>query len=285
MNKESSGIMEIRLQDLVPFSIQSSQTYQGERLAQLMDSIERVGLMHPIIVRPADDEKYEIICGHNRVKAMKELGRDMIQAEVRTGLSDDEAMELFYESNLNQQSFSDWSYSQKIEAVKYSERLIRESSHQGRRTDLEQKKSEAAGEGTSVYPGQMLFTMGRRKNTRDRMACRLGISTATLSKYRSIIKLLDDLIESLGRLLDQKKISFEVAYLMSRLERDKFEWLVGMIDERPYQEVDKGRLKEYCERRKDPKYSLQVLPADSVGVVLKDRPGSGIIIPVEGKTI
>ena len=111
MNEKLQEIKEIHLDDLIPFQHQSSQAYEGDRLNQLVSSIERVGLMSPIIVRPVDNEKYEIICGHNRVNAMKKLGRDTIRAEVWEGLSNDETMELFYDSNLNQQSFSDWSYS------------------------------------------------------------------------------------------------------------------------------------------------------------------------------
>jgi len=72
-----------------------------------MDSIESVGLINPIIVRPAADNKYEIICGHNRAKAMKALGRDVIRADIRSCLSDDEATRLYYDSNLNQQSYCD----------------------------------------------------------------------------------------------------------------------------------------------------------------------------------
>lgn len=36
------------------------------------------------------------------------------------------------------------------------------------------------------------------------MGRQLGIATAILSKYRSIIKLPDDLIDAIARLLDQK---------------------------------------------------------------------------------
>ncbi len=57
---------EVRLDSLISFRLQTSQTYQGERLEQLMSSIDRVGLMNAIIVRPLDEGKYEIICGHNR---------------------------------------------------------------------------------------------------------------------------------------------------------------------------------------------------------------------------
>lgn len=275
MKKENNEVVEIKLKDLVPFRARNSQTYQGERLAQLMDSIARLGLMNPIIVRPAAGGKYEILCGHNRVKAVGELGRDVIQACVRNDLSDDEAMEIFYDSNLNQQSFSDWSYAQKIEAVKYIEKMIKENSRQGRRTDLAEKGEE---DGTSVYSGQKLNENIRKETARDKMARRMGISTATLSKYRSIIRLPDSLAESIGRLLDQKKISFEVAYLISRVEHSKIEKLIQYMDKNPNVEVDKNELKKFCINKKmerkgffTPRYSDNAILS-----VLVPRAGSGI---------
>lgn len=78
----------------------------------------------------------EIICDHNRAKVVSSLGHDTIRADVRYGVSDDEALELFYDSNLNQQSFSDWSYLQEFDAVKYIDTLIRQSSRQGERNDF-----------------------------------------------------------------------------------------------------------------------------------------------------
>ncbi len=52
MNEEFRGIKEIRLDDLIPFQLRSSQSYKGARLEQLMSSIERLGLQSSIIVRP-----------------------------------------------------------------------------------------------------------------------------------------------------------------------------------------------------------------------------------------
>ena len=91
-----SEIREINIEDLVPFKYHSGQMYEGERLKQLMDSIENLGLASPIIVRPVDNGKYEIICGHNRAKAVKTLGHNIISADIRYGLSDDKALKLFY---------------------------------------------------------------------------------------------------------------------------------------------------------------------------------------------
>lgn len=246
MNEKLRETKEICLDDLIPFQLRSSQSYQGARLEQLMSSIERLGLQSPITVRPTNDGRYEIICGHNRVNAVRELGRDVILAKVYEGLSDDEALELFYDTNLNQQSFSDWNYSQRIKAVQYTEMLIKKESQQGRRSDLAEKRGAASNGETSVQSRHKSETSSRRSTTRDRMARTMGIATATLSKYRSIIKLPDDLIEALAGLLDEKKITFEVAYRMSGLKPCDVETLVSCIEDSPGEKVDLAKLKELC---------------------------------------
>ena len=89
MDERLHEVREVHLGDLVPFQLHTTQIYQGERLEQLVHSIERVGLMNPITVRLADDRKYEIIYGHNRTNAMGKLGRDVILADVWEELSDE----------------------------------------------------------------------------------------------------------------------------------------------------------------------------------------------------
>ena len=250
MNEILQETKEIRLDDLIPFQLRSSQPYQGARLEQLMSSIERLGLQSPITVRPINDGKYEIICGHNRVIAVRELGRDVILAKVYEGLSDDEALGLFYDTNLNQQSFSDWNYSQRIKAIQYTEMLIKKESQQGKRSDLVEKKDAVTDGETSAQSRHKSKTSSRRSTTRDRMARNMGIATATLSKYRSIIKLPDDLIEVLARLLDEKKITFEAAYRMSGLTEFEVRTLVDYIQKSPDEKIDIARLKALCIRRK-----------------------------------
>ena len=268
-----SEIKEVRLDDLIPFQLQTSQMYQGERLEQLASSINNVGLMTPIIVRPIEGGKYEIICGHNRTNAMRELGRDTISADVREGLSDEEALGLFYDSNLNQQSFSDWNYSQKIKAIQYTEALIKENSQQGRRSDLSETATE---EGTSVQSRHKSEEKYRRSTTRDRMARRMGIATATLSKYRSIIKLPDDLIEDLARLLDEKTITFETAYRMSGLKHVEIRKLVGYIEKSKNKKIDIVKLKELCRRSKGTGEGIpRMLSNDELkGVLIPKNPNS-----------
>ena len=252
MNKIKDETKELKIEALVSFSMCPFQTYEDARLEQLMDSIERLGLMTPIIVRPVDNGKYEIICGHNRTKAMKALGYIVIRANVRYGLTDEEALKLFYESNLNQQSFSDWSYSQKIEAVKYYDKIIKETSQQGKRTDLEKEHIANSGNETCVQGRQKLErNIAKRSTSRDKMARRLGISTATLSKFRRIIKLPDDLISSLAQLLDEKKITFEAAYRISNMREVDIKLLMEGITKYPDRKLDLKKLKELPTKKAD----------------------------------
>lgn len=246
MDESKCEVREVNLADLISFKGNQFQTYEGDRLNQLMESIERVGLLHPIIVRPVTDGKYEIICGHNRVKAMEKLGHTTIMAEVRTELSDEEAIELFYDSNLNQQTFSDWNYSQKIEAVRYIVKMIEEHSQQGKRTDLDTTNVSAAEGETSVQGRHKSKQNAKRENTRDRMSRRLGISTATMSKYRSIINLPDDIVESITQHLDRKNITLEAAYRMSKLRNEEIKWLLNFVDQYPDEKIDIGKLKKFC---------------------------------------
>ncbi len=135
-------------------------------------------------------------------------------------LSDHDALKLFYEIKLSRHPFSGCSYLQKIEVVRYYNGIIKECSQQGKRTDLEEKNLNRKKDGELVKSRQKLEekseqnTEGRQKlekktkrmNTRDVIARKLGISTATLSKYRSIIKLPDDIADHIGRMLDRRTL-------------------------------------------------------------------------------
>lgn len=64
-----------------PFHIDT----EDEAFKQLLESIEENGVIYPILVRPLADEKdkYEIVAGHCRVEACKQLGIEEIPAKVQ----------------------------------------------------------------------------------------------------------------------------------------------------------------------------------------------------------
>lgn len=273
-----SKVKEILIDSLQPFGKHFGRTYEGERLRLLMCSIEENGLFNPIIVRPVDMDKYEIISGHNRVKAMKELGHSTIQAKIEENLTEDKAIEIFYESNFNQQSFSDWDYSQRIEAVQYCEKKIKEYSQQGKRTDLESDKKVEVDGKTSVQPRQKLEETSKKTTTRDKMARGLGISTATLSKYRRIIKLPKELLDPLVRLLDEKRITFEAVYVISNMRDVDIRFLIGGINKYPDRKLDLKTLKNLPKRNGD-------INSDEIEAIDKRQVLKALIAPVSSDVI
>jgi len=60
-------------------------------ISELVESIKAVGILQPILVRPTEDDKYEIIVGSRRFAAAKKAGLKTIPAIVKE-MSDDEAI-------------------------------------------------------------------------------------------------------------------------------------------------------------------------------------------------
>ncbi|MCM1524126.1 MAG: ParB N-terminal domain-containing protein, partial [Ruminococcus sp.] len=65
----TSSVSEIALDMLIPYKNHCFRLYEGERLADMVSSISKNGVICPIIVRTMENGKYEILSGHNRVYA------------------------------------------------------------------------------------------------------------------------------------------------------------------------------------------------------------------------
>ena len=72
---------EIRIQDIRPNPNQPRKDFSEERISELMSSIEKEGLLQPIIVRP-DGRGYQIVAGERRWQACKKLGYKTIAAKI-----------------------------------------------------------------------------------------------------------------------------------------------------------------------------------------------------------
>lgn len=81
------------------------QRLGSEDLVTLMQSIERYGVIDPIVVRPTDGGRYELVIGQRRVEACLRLSMTTIPAIVRR-LSEERARELAFQSNLQIQSMN-----------------------------------------------------------------------------------------------------------------------------------------------------------------------------------
>lgn len=96
---------ELPIASVRPNQWQPRQVFEEEALAELVHSITEVGLLQPVVVRPAGEDTYELIMGERRWRASQEAGLEFIPAIVReTDDSDmlrDALLENLHRSQLN----------------------------------------------------------------------------------------------------------------------------------------------------------------------------------------
>lgn len=114
-------IQEIPLDMIDPFPNHPFQVNDDEDMTKLVDSIRTRGLITPVILRPKEDGRYEIISGHRRKRACELAQRGTVSAEVRD-MDRDEAIILMVESNLQRSvilpSEKAFAYKMRLDAMK-----------------------------------------------------------------------------------------------------------------------------------------------------------------------
>ena len=79
-------VRTLAVRSVAPNPFQPRREFRPDELAELSSSIRDNGLLQPIVVRPApgiDAERYELVAGERRLRAVIELGWDGIPALVR----------------------------------------------------------------------------------------------------------------------------------------------------------------------------------------------------------
>jgi len=96
---------ELPVASILPNARQPRQDFDEEAMAELVHSIEEVGLLQPVVVRRTGASSYELIMGERRWRAVQKVGLDTIPAIVRqTGDDDmlrDALLENLHRSELN----------------------------------------------------------------------------------------------------------------------------------------------------------------------------------------
>ena len=75
-------ICELPLNRIVPNEKQARKNFDSASIHELAHSIQREGLLQPIIVCPMDGEKFSIVAGERRFRAMQFLGAEKILAKI-----------------------------------------------------------------------------------------------------------------------------------------------------------------------------------------------------------
>ncbi len=102
---ERSDHLPVELIDRSPYQVRL--VLDAEHIASLATSIKDHDLSSPILVRPKDHGRFELICGENRLESHKLLGHEKIHAIIRC-LSDVEAAKACAADNLQRSELCDY---------------------------------------------------------------------------------------------------------------------------------------------------------------------------------
>lgn len=99
-------IQDLELSKIVPNRYQPRREFSDDSIKELAATLDKDGLLQPIVVREAGEEgQYEIIAGERRFRAAKSLGWETIPAIVNN-MSDEQAASLAVIENLQREDLN-----------------------------------------------------------------------------------------------------------------------------------------------------------------------------------
>ena len=103
---ESEQVSElVALKDIVLPESQSRRFFDPKSMADLTQSVQKKGILSPLLVRPLANNKYELVAGERRFRAAQAAGLEQVPVVIRE-LSEHEAKELALVENLQRQDLN-----------------------------------------------------------------------------------------------------------------------------------------------------------------------------------
>ncbi|GLC79340.1 ParB N-terminal domain-containing protein [Lacrimispora brassicae] len=204
------GITEMDFSIMEPFPNHRFKLYEGQQLADMVDSVRQFGILLPIILWYTEDGRYLILSGHNRRNAGQLAGLTKGPVIIRENLTHDEAVLIVTETNLRQRSFSDMSHSERAYCLAQHYEALKS---QGKRNDILEEierllnPHDSEGNPTSSEVQTKL-------RTDEKIGQNYGLSRDKVAKYIRISNLIEPLIAK----VDTDEIAFLAAYDLSFVE-------------------------------------------------------------------
>lgn len=216
---EGESSVEIEISRIVAFQNHPFKVKDDEKMEELIESIRMQGILTPVLVRPDDEDGYEMISGHRRMHAAKRLGLETIPAIVKE-MTDDESTIAMVNANIQREellpSEKAFAYKMKMDALK----------RQGSRRDL-----------TSDQKGPRLAAWSIGEET--------GMSGTQVKRYIRLTELIPALLD----MVDEKRLGFTIAVDISYISQDIQKWLYEYIrDNGVIKPEQVARLRQHLEQ-------------------------------------
>lgn len=122
-----SNFVSLRTDQIRESRLQPRATINEAALEELKASIQRQGIIEPVIVRPIAHGIYELVAGERRWRAARALGLSEVPALIKT-LSDKEALEYSLVENIQRENLNPWEeakgYARLVEEFGYTQEEV-----------------------------------------------------------------------------------------------------------------------------------------------------------------
>lgn len=207
---QNGGMIEMDFDQMEPFPGHKFKLYEGQQLADMVESIRQFGILLPLILWHTEDGRYIILSGHNRRNAARLAGLIRGPVMIREKLTHDEAVLIVTETNLRQRSFADMSHSERAYCLAEHYEALKS---QGKRNDL-LAEIETLLNPHKYKENETCAEVQQKLDNRGKISDEYGLSRDKTAKYIRLAKLVTDLMER----VDTGEIAFLAAYDLSFVE-------------------------------------------------------------------
>lgn len=134
---QSREVNEVDINAIAPNPDQPRTNFKREELEELSASIQKDGLLQPILVRPLEDDTYQIIAGERRWQASRLAGLRQVPIRVKEA-SDDKALELALIENIQRSDLNPieeaYGYRRMMERLNMTQAEVAQAMSKGRST-------------------------------------------------------------------------------------------------------------------------------------------------------
>lgn len=214
----SEGSTEIEVSKIHAFKNHPFKVIDDDKMHELVESIMENGVLTPVIVREDSEGGYEMISGHRRLFAVKQIGLDTIPAMVRD-LDDDSAAIAMVDSNLQREEILP---SEKAFAYK-----MRYDAMRNQVGKVGRPKKNSSQVGMNFQDDETSSQSGKRLWANEELARQVGESRNQIHRYMRLVELIPEILD----LVDSKALPFMTAVDISYLDKEVQGWLYEYMKE------------------------------------------------------
>lgn len=265
---QNGGMTEMDFDQMESFPNHKFKLYEGQQLADMVESVKQYGILLPIILWHTEEGKYIILSGHNRRNAAQFAGLTKGPVIIRESLTHDEAVLIVTETNLRQRSFADMSHSERAYCLAQHYEALKS---QGKRNDL-LTEIETLLNPHGCEENATSSEVQTKLRSDEKVAQNYGLSRDKVAKYIRLAGVVSELIER----VDTGEIAFLAAYDLSFVEDVAKQQQIANLMESDSYKVDMKKaelLRSYYETNKLTDTAIvQILSGEKTRKPKSDKP-------------